>query len=237
MRKKIALLLRGLTFQQGYRHHSGSYYDIDYRNNLSNTHAFIKQLQSNYDVDLFIATYESSLPNQQFIEDFPQCKDIIFLTPADNKQVDCVLAGLSLIHDHERYDLIIISRFDLIVKVHVDHLDIDWNKFNFIWKENTSENEEVGDCMIFFNSKYLQAFQMALNDCQQKNSLHSIKAHLDSYLDESDYHFIFKEKFNSNSDKIANPLYIIQRQDSRITQSFASKFLGSSSLKFKGFKI
>ena len=236
MRKKIALLLRGITYHPCYHHHTGIYLDIDFRHNLANVRELITNIQKTHDMDLFIATYESDLSPAIVTSSFDKCKAIVFLSPGDKQQADCLSAGLKLIDNAEDYDLVVVSRFDLKVIQDINELRIDWSKFNLLWKENTLlDSEQVGDCMFFFHPKYLEAMHMALHDCDKKKTLHHIKKYLDSYLIDTDYNFLFAERYNSNSDKFPNPLYTIQRKPTS-RPNFYSKFLGYSAGKYKHVK-
>jgi len=58
MKKKIALLLFGISYKENYQHFSGRKMKIDYKNSLENYNKFIFEYYKKlgYEIDVFIST-------------------------------------------------------------------------------------------------------------------------------------------------------------------------------------
>lgn len=224
--KRLALLLRGITYVSMYRHHTGSIYEIDYRRNLDKLKSqLINPLKSRFDVDVYLTTYKSEINQDTIINDFAPCKGCIMLEPSQHDQVSCLINGLNRILDtHELYDFVIISRFDL--NLLTDLQDLKWNleKINFLWHENTNA-EQTADCMFFLNFKFISIFIQVLTNSIERTSMHNLKQQLLQHVKEDDIHVMFKQTFNSNSDKGTNPVYEIVRHEITPRNAFAYKFL------------
>lgn len=226
---RIALLLRGITYNDHYKHWSGGIMKIDYKHNILNViEQIIKPLKAEHDVDLYISTYKSAKEND-IIKDFDPFASI-FIDSCEN-QITCILKGLELIQQSAlQYDFVIVSRFDLLLLPNILEIPYDINKFNFIWKENPEEDPNcVGDCMHFFAFKFLDSFIATLKQYTYTLNLHKIRDYLLTYISPTDIHYIYDPVFNSNSDKCKNPLYVIQRGQLLIQNARYSKYFGKKS--------
>jgi hypothetical protein len=223
---RIALLLRGIVNLEDYIHHTGKVFNINYKDNLSNVLDNINILKQKHDVDIYLSTKHSNY-NKDVINDFKP-KNHIFLKLNTN-QNDCLLAGLNLINDI--YDFVIVTRFDLKLKVNLLDLNVDYEKFNVLWREDTKDHR-VNDCLHLFNYKFINTFKDALIECPYKKCIHHICLYLK--IDNHDINILFKDYYDSNSDKQENPVYTIARgyviQD--LSQNFWNKYL-----KYKRFNF
>lgn len=224
--KRIALLLRGITYVNMYRHHTGAIYEIDYRKNLDKLKTqMINPLRDRYDIDVYLTTYKSSINKETIINDFSPCKSCILLDSSQQYQVDCLINGLNQIIDtRETYDFVIISRFDLELLIDLHDLNWNWKKINMLWCENTNDGQ-IADCMFFFDFKFIVPFIQALTDSTQRTSMHYLKPQLLKYVKEDDIHIMFQQTFNSNTDKGTNPVYRIVRHVITPKHKFAYKYL------------
>ena len=69
------------------------------------------------------------------------------------------------------YDLIINTRFDLVYKNYIYVFDLQFDKFNFLYREPYkfwSRNKAVCDLMYVYNAKYNDAFIDALPDARNR---------------------------------------------------------------------
>lgn len=218
---RIALLLRGLIHSDRYVHHTGVVFDVDYRNNRENVQKkIIERCNELGSVDVFISSYDCKL-KQQCIDDYKP-KAHVFLPVGT--QSDCMLAGLELIRP-EDYDFVIVTRFDIDLRCDLLGMEIDYDRFNILWREQTQDHR-VGDCIHMFQSRFLGAFMKAVRDCPIKTCLHHIMPHFSIESDETN--ILFPDFYDSNSDKTENPAYRIVRGNvlCDLSKSFYTKFLG-----------
>lgn len=233
---KIALLIRGLTYiPRGYIHHTGKVFKINYKNNIQNIFdKVIIPLKENYEVDLYITSNISEF-QQQVLDDFAPVTDSIFLDEQIT-QGESLIQGLKLIKNKNKdYDFVIITRFDLALKKNITDISFKWDKFNFLWYEQTKD-ERIGDCMFFLNYKFLNSFIESLIECPRKKCIHYIKSYILKYIYIDELNFIYDGFIDSNSDKQENPIYIINRGKiiRDLSTSFYNKFLKGNKLKLMG---
>lgn len=238
---KIALLIRGIVFKENHRHFTNNMYTIDYKLNYKNLlEQTINPLKIDNDVDIFISTYKNEkYTSKDIITDFSP-KEFILIEGENKQQLDCIEEGLKLIENtiqttNENYDFIIVTRFDLDLKTNINNIPYKIDKFNFIWYELSKDNL-VGDCMFFFDGKYLAYFIKAVQVCEYRAVAHFIKKYIDIFLTSKDIHIIYGFHW-SNSDTYENPLYKIVRGELRgqYILNPSAKILGLS--KFQKFKI
>ena len=86
---RLAILIRGIAYQENYVHHTGLVRNIDYRDNLQNIYdKIINPLKKKYSyVDLYIVSHESKL-NNQVLTDFKPIRHI--LLDSSNNQNTCL---------------------------------------------------------------------------------------------------------------------------------------------------
>lgn len=234
---KVALLIRGIVYKENHIHFSKNMYTIDYKLNYD---TLIKQtinpLKELHEVDIYISTYvNDKYSKDEIIKDFSP-KSCIFIEDQKKQQMDCIQYGLELIRKNdEKYDFIIVTRFDLILKININEIPYNIDKCNFIWYELSKDNL-VGDCMFFFNEKYLNNFINALSTCPYRAVGHYIKIYIDKFINSDNIHIIYGFHW-SNSDTYDNPLYTIRRGELRgqYILNPSAKILGLS--KFGKFKI
>lgn len=243
---KVALLLRGLTYKEQYIHHTGRILKIDYRVNLDKIKSqIIEPLKNKYDLDIFLVSYKNSLDEADIMKDF-DCINADFLPEEGQTQTDNLLAGLRLIYrkgedryNPQKYDFIVITRFDINLLMNIDDINYDEDKFNFIWSEQTQDGQ-IGDCMFFLNGEYLLPFINALNMYSKTTyikSIHFIKPYIERYISKQNINIIFDDFWDSNTDYRSNPLYKIIRLDGppisyERKPSFFNKFLNNP-IKFR----
>ncbi len=234
---KLALLIRGITYKENHIHFSKNMYTIDYKLNYKTLiNQTINTLKELYELDIYISTYKNDkYTNEEIINDFSP-KSSVFIDDNTKQQLDCIQEGLNLIKKSNiLYDFIIITRFDLELKQNILDLPYKLDKFNFIWYEMSKDNL-VGDCMFFFNGKYLDIFIKAVTECPYRAVAHYIKNYTDKLLKKEDINILFDYQW-SNSDTYENPLYKIIRGELRgqYILNPSAKILGLS--KFGKFKI
>lgn len=217
---RVALLLRGIAHSDRYVHHTGVVLEIDYRKNLESIgEKVVRPLRGLGSLDIFLASYDCPL-KERCIEDYGP-KDSVFLK--EGTQADCALAGIGLITGD--YDFVVVTRFDIDLKVGLLEMEVDYQGFNVLWREQTMDHR-VGDCIHMFHGRFLGAFAEAVRDCPVRTCLHHIMPHLSARSEETN--LLFPGFYDSNSDKTDNPAYRIVRGRVLLDMSgsFYTKFLG-----------
>lgn len=124
--------------------------------------------------------------------------------------------GLDLLKD-EDLDFIITTRFDIIFFEKISLLNIDYNKFNFLFKEiNHWDNGEKYTCDNFyaFPSKYTIPLKNTISSIDTPRldpDMHHLYSYLLPTLGENNIHFITEEHSFSGSG--LNPFYLLDRYD------------------------
>lgn len=185
---KIALLIRGISFNPKYINRQKFYMKKDYKD--SNLLSFFLK---NYNFDTFLVTY-NSLENENIIKYFNPI-DYKFLNFKDNSNYDRTnyvaninLEVLKLFEKYKKnYDLVILTRFDLMFKKNLKKLFnkcthrnfIKINKFNIPFyckrKKSKSNNykQSICDNLLIFNSKYTNILKTLMNDILDNKIMHT----------------------------------------------------------------
>jgi hypothetical protein len=231
---KVAVLIRGISYNKFYLHHSGKVYRLDYRGNRQNIiQQVIEPLKQHYnDVDVYLCTNSSEIEDS-VVNDFGPIKGCIFVD-SNATQVQTLCKGLEILDDG--YDLIIITRFDIKLKTSIDMVPFKHEKFNLTWYEQTKDGR-VGDCVFVLSSKHVGAFLKALNECPIKSNMHFIKPYLEKHMTSDQIHIMFDGYIDSNSDKQDNDLYTIARGEllGDMSKSKYIKYLGGKNFNCLGF--
>jgi len=138
---RIALLLRGMAYCHEYIHPSGKRLNVDYKKSIEN---YKEYLFENNNVDVFYHTYYS---NGLDIDDINrEYKPKAYAISKDNelskipvvqKYQSCInslISVLNIFNDYymrkqPHYDYVIVTRFDLLFKIHLHDLPLEKNKF------------------------------------------------------------------------------------------------------------
>lgn len=215
---KIAILLRGAI---GRNKSANSYflYEFSYKKTLK---SFQKHITNDLDkneikYDLYGSIKASPYleENKDFVKDF---EFIEYIFNEDTTQFDDIVTGLELIKSYNiNYDLVLITRIDLLYKNFITKWNYNENKFNFCWKEALEKSWSCDNIYIFpfkyidtiinlykinskhFNNKY---FAQNILSKQIKKNLGTENIH---YMTEK--HFF--SGTNWGSPACNNPIYII----------------------------
>jgi len=116
---------------------------------------------------------------------------------------------------YEDLDFIIATRFDIHFNTPVNTWNIDYNKFNFIFREVEpywTNDRFVGDAFYAFPKKYLTQFIESINrehlaPYRDNPDMHPMYRHVSQRIGEWNTNFIFEGCHNSNG----NPFYTLVR--------------------------
>lgn len=139
---KIALLLRGIAYNENYMHPTGQNFIVDFRKSINNYNEYIFQKSS---VDVFYHTYltdnldvtmlNSWLKPVSYNISMDPEKNNLKSTQKFNTYSNSTISVINLFIDYctqnkeAKYDYIILTRFDLIFKVPLSNLNLNKNNF------------------------------------------------------------------------------------------------------------
>lgn len=175
---RFALLLRGMAYCKEYKHPSGKRLYVDYRKSVENYKEYI--IRGN-DVDVFYHTYYSDgldideLNREYRPKAFSLSKDTeLSEIPIVQKYQSCVNSLMMVLNtfyeyclkNDVTYDYIILTRFDLLLKIKLRELPLEKNKFNI---SCMTENKRLMDDNFFVSDAH--TFQQYLHIlCNRNNS-------------------------------------------------------------------
>ena len=167
---KVAILLRGITFELEHTTSEGVKQSVDWRLTREN---LSKQVIKQYpDADIYLASYRSKQESE--LVDYFEPSAYIFhrLSPGGVGELDCLLSGLSLIEKScIKYDLILISRFDLHFYEPILTINFDYSKVNFLYREfNEASFTMQGKCANAVWCLPLRHLSNFITACQIVNS-------------------------------------------------------------------
>jgi hypothetical protein len=203
---RIAVCLIGMSYYDG-----NSLQKRDWRNCVDNIKNFFKEI----DVRYYITTYNSQF-NDDIIQAYNPVKSL-FLNIDENTQRGTYIKALNNVDDD--VDFIICTRFDIFFNKNISDFNIDYNKFNFLFREKGNWDRVVNDINVrfvtdnffAFPSKYKMIFMNVINNLDRsyylKNNLlshpltfmhHVFDGSNPKLCDSVDYQFISDIQENSD---------------------------------------
>ena len=177
---KLALLLFGISLEINKYWQYGTLYSVDYNNSYENYQKYIFEYFTNkgYDIDVYIST--NSLPEKykkdlldkykpiksNFIETIEEDRNL-----SENIKIDDVVN--LCINEGIEYDLILITKFDLLFKKGFDDINIIFDKFNIV--NFLEEPDYMCDNFYLLPYKYLSNFSKII-----KSESYFIKKNLEN---------------------------------------------------------
>ncbi len=200
-KKKLAIGLFGIHYNESYFHFHGRYNKIDFRDSLQNYKEYIINYYSKlgYEIDFFISSYESDMQNI-LLNSYP-AKKFLFTKYTKNK-IDSYIPRnkriselMNMILDYQtenniNYDLFIITRFDLKFKIPLiftpDKVIIAF------WLLN---NKTSDDNIYIFEQKYLLQMKKLFDETLKIIS-HYTSYTWNKYIGLDNLSTLHKNKFN-----------------------------------------
>lgn len=150
---KTAILFFGIHYKENYTHwYKNNILKIDFRENFENNKKYLLNMFN--DKDLYLSTYESDINLENY---FPKSKIKYHQYNNSNRiyQSNLLLMnGLKMIRENKRlYDLIIVSRFDLLF---FENIIFDKKKFNIV--SELEKKNLLDDNFYIFPINFLDKF-------------------------------------------------------------------------------
>ena len=180
MNRKIALLLFGMS-KMTYQHWSQKkgILEINYMNSYSNYQEYIFEYfqKRGYQVDVYLATNNMSNPDKKELIDTYKPISYSFNRNLKNKirsRSDKIEKVIDLcLQSQIKYDLVLITRFDLLFKKKFDEININLKRFNLV--SELEKKKLICDNFYLFPYTVLKQFSKLVK--RKRNvSFHKIKA-------------------------------------------------------------
>ena len=155
----------------------------------------VNPLEEKHQVDFTLKTYHTDEESNILSVYKPITSEFV----GEQPPFDTYIQSVECLKNYD-YDFFIVSRFDLDIKV---PLDIDFTKFNFLFKELDwwDTHQCTTDTFYAFPRYMLKWFELACKDAHSKRGypgylglLHGLHKDLVNYVDEDNIHFIDSEK-------------------------------------------
>lgn len=231
---RVALCYRGHFYretknlQESFRGDGNSYF-LNFANHRENL------IDCYEDVDIFFHTYHPrNISNDMSPDDLVE--KLKHLTKPknykidtdDNKNIRYSILEVNKLFNKTDYDFVINTRFDLHFKKKITEFEIDYNKFNFLWKEynkrcprisKTHITYRCSDLMWAFNSKYTDVFSESYGEMYDKmfgrknpkRDGHTILKCMNDLMNIDEYVNIISERDYLSGMQIQNPYVDINR--------------------------
>ena len=154
----IGIVIRGISLGKS-NLGNGTDWKIVKDNIIEN---FINPFKEHHKVKVYLTTYENDELND--IIDFYKPENVLILPFEGSNQRNTLLQSMVQIRN-EDLDFILTTRFDVRWFQKVANLNIDYNKFNFLYKEVEPEwtrNKFVSDIIFGFPKCFLEPFMQAI---------------------------------------------------------------------------
>jgi hypothetical protein len=205
---KIGIILRGISHGNG---------KADFRICLDNIQEnVIKPLSETNEISTYLCTYEHSFLDELNAAYQPKKTEI--LSFSGSNQISTFIHSLKMLRE-EDLDFVVVGRFDLWFNQKITETNIDYDKFNFVFKLSPIEApfekfEFVSDLGMFFNYRYLEyiiqaAEYLLSNPPRPFIDLHGIYKSLKKFMPEDHIHFMTPVIWRKQGDEY--PLYDLKR--------------------------
>lgn len=165
---KLALLLFGISLEINKHWQYGTLYSVDYNNSYDNYQKYIFEYFTNkgYDIDVYISTnILFDKDKDELLNKYKPIKYSFIETKDKNKKINDVVD--LCINEGKEYDIILITRFDLLFQKDFANSNIQFDKINIV--SILEKPEYICDNFYLFPYKYLKDFQKIIKKCSNIN--------------------------------------------------------------------
>ena len=190
----IGIVLRGVSYG------TSANGNVDWRIVKDNMKEYLIDSFPGHNISVYMTTYNNETLNE--LMEFYQPKKVLLLPSIGSHQRVTLFNSASMLLT-EPLDFIINTRFDIRWYQKVGQLNIDYNKFNFLYKEVEPEwtrNRFVSDIIFGVPRKYLEHFMQAIVNEQNNPSrphpmtdFHNAYRRMVEVIGEESVHFIHDE--------------------------------------------
>jgi hypothetical protein len=172
---KTAILLVGVSYHPGYLNIEEKIRSVDFLNTSNNMKSGL--IDGYPDSDVYISTYHSIRDKE--LENFYSPKHIIYNDWETGYNESTIISGINGLQTYAdlnniHYDIIIISRMDLIFYSNVNTWNFDYFKINFLFREGNFEPciQQGRSCNVLwlFPYSYINIFKDSLLEADKHKS-------------------------------------------------------------------
>tara|TARA_A200000113_G_C8758051_1_gene320145 strand:+ start:117 stop:770 length:654 start_codon:yes stop_codon:yes gene_type:complete len=172
----------------------------------------VKYLYSAFDsYDIFFNTHYVSDEDDKKLIEMLKPKEYSITKGQSNKltssHIKRSMKETSKLLDETEYDFIINLRFDLVFLKPFSTWDVQYDKFNFLFKDfkiSWNMYKKTSDHMFCFPSKFLKIFVDKLKIKQKKPGCHLLWDLITQELSTENCHFVIPGYYSSNTDNKKN---------------------------------
>ena len=210
---KIGVCFFGIVCGDGGGHNDKK----DIRHCWSNVNSMLIEpfKEKEHEIDIFFSTYPiADQETYQNFEDLTNFKAIIYSNFLNSNSFTTKMASFELLKQDEQKDLdfIILTRADMHFRQKIADANIDFSKFNFLFKEkgNWLPREFTCDNFYAFPVNLLETVQQSFKETQNTfyHTTHALYSSLKNKINQNDINFINNE-FEEMSD--INSFYTVCR--------------------------
>jgi hypothetical protein len=180
---KIGVLLTGISYIKN------TYTNRDWRLTSDNITDTVINSWNTDNINVYLTTYDNN-DNTELLEYYKPKKHKLLEYEGSDQRLTYI-KSLELLLD-EDIDFIVSTRFDIYFKQKLSNLNINFDKFNFLFKEvGWSHENFVTDNLFMFPKKYLNDFMITINneyenpkriDCSDLHNIYNRLSYLDTNL-------------------------------------------------------
>lgn len=197
--KKLAIVFFGFHYQIYHNYNTKKYILVDFEKSVYNYNKYIFEYFKNngFQIDIFFSTYNSE-KNNILLKIYTPKKYIFHKNIINDRHVSRNMHfrnGLKLVIDYQNnnnviYDNILITRFDLEIKIPLEKTNLKLDKFNIVSEiiDKKSGKELIDDNFyIITKNDLFKLYKLSFYD----KSFHNIKKKLQKNFN---INYIFNEK-------------------------------------------
>ena len=171
---KLALILFGISLEINRYWQYGALYSVDYKNSYDNYQRYIFDYfkGKGYDIDVYISTNNLNSDDDiaEIIDKYKPVKyriadDCEYYIISRNKKLESAID--LCIEGGGEYDLVLITRFDLLFQKDFADSNIQFDKINIV--SVLERPNLICDNFYLFPHKYLKDFQKVIRKCANIN--------------------------------------------------------------------
>ncbi len=197
---RTAICLYGIHHREAYKHWMGWSINVDYKKTYDSFKRFMEYpIKCMSEVDYYISTYKST-KQDELITDFNPKQYLFneFVNGSKNEDYARLKKERmmeSLMMAGKEYDFYFVCRFDLMFRIPLYNLKVDYNKINLNCKVKPFYGDnDVDDNLFFFPKAHLDTFVNAVKAHDSTKFMHDIL----NYMDESNVNYLVDEKVFSH---------------------------------------
>lgn len=178
----------------------GSNFFCNYKNHLQNLFDYLPT-----DYDVFLHTYSNGENLDKRLIERLKPKEYLIEKEKNPRISHSIIKTMELVDD-QKYDFILNIRFDLWFLKSIPTFNIDFNKFNYPWKEEGWKRRRVTSDLMFalpimYKNNFIESIKKRDHLCRKKGSVHLTYPALEERIGETNINFMVEGYYSSFNEK------------------------------------